>query len=50
MKEAETEIKNLKEDTRDMSKKLDRLQWWMMTSAASAVGTLLVVLFKEGVR
>lgn len=48
MKEAETEIKNLKEDARDMNKKLDKLQWWIMTTFAAVTITLVVNLLKVG--
>ena len=46
MKGAETEIRNLKEDNREMGKKLDRLQWWIMSTAVGVAVTLVVNLVK----
>lgn len=46
MKGAEIEIENLKEGQREMDKKLDKLHWWIMSTAAGVAATLIMNLIR----
>ena len=46
MATAETKITNLEGDMKEMGKKLDRLQWWIMSTAVGVAVTLVVNLVK----
>lgn len=49
MATTETKITNLEGDMKEMGKKLDRLQWWIMSTAVGVAVTLVVNLVKGGV-
>lgn len=48
MATAEAKISNLEGDMVEMNKKLDKLQWWIMSTAAGVAVTLVVNLVKGG--
>jgi hypothetical protein len=48
MATAEAKISNLEGDLMEMSKKLDKLQWWIMSTAAGVAVTLVINLVKGG--
>ena len=49
MKQAETEIIALQKGAEVMDNKLDRLQYWIMTSTAGIVATLLILLYQVSI-
>lgn len=46
MAAAETKISDLKGDVSCLSAKLDKLIWGMLATTISAVGTLIILLYK----
>jgi len=48
MATAEAKISNLEGDMVEMGKKLDKLQWWIMSTAAGVAVTLVVNLARGG--
>jgi len=44
MATAEEAIRGLKDDNKEISKKIDKLQWWIMSTAAGVAGTLIINL------
>ena len=48
MARAEENIESLERGVVCLEKKLDRLQYWIMTSTAGIVVTLLVLLYQVG--
>jgi hypothetical protein len=48
MAKAETTIENLKKEAGILGKKLDKLQYWIMTQTAAIAIAVILLLFKGG--
>jgi hypothetical protein len=48
MARAETTIENLEKEAGTLGKKLDRLQYWIMTQTAAIAIAVILLLFKGG--
>ena len=45
---AEAKISNMEGDLMELDKKIDKLQWWIMSTAAGVAVTLVINLVKGG--